>query len=223
MKKISIHPTLQEKCPSLQLACIEHSVSIHSKEQSEHPELWDRIDTKIQELKDNLTIELIGQLPNIRASREAYKILGKEPSRYRLSAEALLRRIVKGKGLYQINNAVDLLNLVSISTGFSIGGYDLDKIEGDVVLGIGQTDEPYEAIGRGTLNIEFLPVFRDDKGAFGTPTSDSVRTMVTNSTQRFLMVILDFGGNAALNNSIGHQPLSDAVELANELLTTYGK
>jgi DNA/RNA-binding domain of Phe-tRNA-synthetase-like protein len=101
--------------------------------------------------------------------------------------------VVKNKGLYQVNNVVDVLNLVSITTGFSIGGYDCDKIEGKVVMGIGAASEPYEGIGRGRLNIEFLPTFRDEKGAFGTPTSDSERTAVTQNTKRFLMVIIDFG------------------------------
>jgi len=118
-----------------------------------------------------------------------------------LSSEALLRRIVKGSDLYYINNVVDQLNLVSISTGYSIGGYDADKIEGNVEFGIGRLNEPYIGIGRGELNIEGLPVFRDLKGAFGTPTSDSERTMVTEKTKKFLMVIIGFGANEKLNEA----------------------
>jgi DNA/RNA-binding domain of Phe-tRNA-synthetase-like protein len=129
-----------------------------------------------------------------------------------LSAEALLRRVVQGKGLYRVNNVVDLLNLVSVSTGFSIGGYDAEKIAGEVVFGIGRENEPYEGIGRGELNIESLPAFRDNLGAFGTPTSDSVRTSVTWNTKRFLMIIIDFGALPELE---------DATELAVNLLKKY--
>jgi DNA/RNA-binding domain of Phe-tRNA-synthetase-like protein len=121
--------------------------------------------------------------------------------------------VVKGKGLYKINNVVDLLNLVSISTGFSIGGYDADKIEGDVELGVGEVNEPYEGIGRGILNIEGLATFRDEKGAFGTPTSDSVRTSVTDDTTRFLMVFLDYGGL---------DELEKAIELGVDFLKRFG-
>ena len=141
---------------------------------------------------ENLTIEEIRHNPNIAAAREAYKACGKDPARYRLSAEALLRRVVSGKGLYQINNVVDLLNLVSISTGFSIGGYDDDKIVGDIVMGIGRPYEPYNGLGRGEMNIEGMPVFRDEKGSFGTSTSDSERTGVSENTRRFLMVIVSY-------------------------------
>ena len=82
-----------------------------------------------------------------------------------------------------------------MQTGFSICGYDLGKIEGDINLGIGKPQEPYEGIGRGQLNIENLPVFRDHKGAFGTPTSDSGRTLIDGETQEVLMVILSFDGD----------------------------
>jgi DNA/RNA-binding domain of Phe-tRNA-synthetase-like protein len=121
--------------------------------------------------------------------------------------------VVKSSEIYQINNVVDLLNLVSISTGFSIGGYDAEKIEGDIIFGIGEKNEPYTGIGRGELNIEFLPVFRDATGAFGTPTSDSVRTSVSLETKRFLMIIVDFGGEEL--------QLSEATDLAVALLEKY--
>jgi len=154
----------------------------------------------------------IHSIATIQATRDAYKTLGKEPSRYRPSAEALTRRILQGKGLYQVNNLVDLLNLVSITTGFSIGGYDYSKIKGAVEIGVGQADEPYTAIGRGSLNIENLPLCRDELGAFGSPTSDSQRTMVTDKTTQFLMVFFDFDGLGNLNS---------AMDLATNLLAQH--
>jgi DNA/RNA-binding domain of Phe-tRNA-synthetase-like protein len=142
-----------------------------------------------------------GELEIIKETREAYKICGKEPSRYRPSAEALLRRLRTKKELYQINNVVDTINLLSINTQYSIGGFNYNNINGDVFLDIGTAD-PYEAIGRGTLNIEFMPGVRDSKGFFGTPTSDSVRTMVTDKTTELLLVFYDFYGNDALEDAM---------------------
>jgi DNA/RNA-binding domain of Phe-tRNA-synthetase-like protein len=77
-----------------------------------------------------------------------------------------------------------------------------------VQLDIGSAD-PYDAIGRGLLNIEFMPGVRDSKGFFGTPTSDSVRTMVTNQTTKLLLVFYDFYGNDSLDK---------AMEYAKEML-----
>jgi len=188
MRKITISDELAGKVPELQLSCILCDVTPVAFNEL----LWNGIQQKISEIAASVSIEQISQIPAIAASRKAYKACGKDPARYRLSAEALLRRVVNRNELYQINSVVDALNLVSISTGFSIGGYDDDKIDGDVVFGIGQPNEPYSGIGRGELNIEGMPVFRDAKGAFGTPTSDFERPSVSMETKRFLMIKIDY-------------------------------
>ncbi len=206
----TISTQLAQKVPDLELACIECNVEI----QDINNELWDEIQQKIAALSAKFKIEDIKDLPAISASRLAYKACGKDPARYRLSAEALLRRVINRNEIYQINNVVDLLNLVSISTGFSIGGYDADKIEGDIIYGIGEPNEPYTGIGRGELNIEGMPVFRDSFGAFGSPTSDSERTSVTLETKRFLMIIIDYAASAQL---------AEATVFARELLVKYAR
>lgn len=208
MRKISISNELKERCPKLRLACVEADVNVVESS----CDLLLEMNYRIQEIVQSLSIESISKLPAISASRKAYKACGKDPARYRLSAEALLRRVVSGKGLYHINNVVDQLNLVSITTGFSIGGYDADQIIGDIIFGIGHQDEPYSGIGRGDLNIEHLPVFRDAQGAFGTPTSDSSRTEVNEQTLRFLMILIDFDGD---------DRLYEAIQMAERLLNEY--
>jgi len=207
MVNITLLNELKEKVPSIKLSCIECDVFVMET----NDVLWDEIRKKINEISTSLKTDQISKIPAIAASRKAYKACGKDPARYRLSAEALLRRVVKRKELYQVNNVVDTLNLVSISTGYSIGGYDAHKIEGDVTFGIGTAKEPYNGIGRGHLNIEFLPAFRDNKAAFGTPTSDSERTAVSSETNRFLMVIIDYGGG----------DLEAATNLATDLLERF--
>lgn len=148
-----------------------------------------------------MTIEDIKRVPAIEATRRAYKHSGKDPNRYRPSAEALIRRILKGEELYRISVLVDLINLVSLRTGFSIGGFDAGKICGDVTLGIGRHEEKFEAIGRGMLNIGNLPLLRDEKGGIGTPTSDEVRTMLTLGTTWILIVINGYSGETGLDDA----------------------
>jgi DNA/RNA-binding domain of Phe-tRNA-synthetase-like protein len=197
MPEISISAELKSRCPKLRLGCILAEVIIAESGSGLLLEITERIEL----IQQSLIIEGISKIPAIEASRKAYKACGKDPARYRLSAEALMRRVVSGKGLYQINNVVDQLNLISITAGFSIGGYDADQIQGTICFGIGNADESYSGIGRGGLNIENLPVFRDELGAFGTPTSDSQRTEVTDKTSRFLMILIDFGGDGQLENA----------------------
>ena len=138
----------------------------------------------------------------VAETRRAYKALGKDPSRYRPSAEALMRRLALGKGLYRINNAVDVINLVSVRTGFSIGGYDAGLIQPPVVFRRAAEGETYEAIGRGAINLEGLPVFCDETGPFGSPTSDSTRTMISEHTHKIFMAIIAFGDAAPLKAAV---------------------
>ena len=161
--------------------------------------LWQEIDRFTQDYRARYTTDSIKSMRPIQATREAYKLCGKDPSRYRPSAEALCRRILKGSPLYQIDTLVDLINLVSIASGYSIGGFDADKIAGDTLtLGIGRAGEPYEGIGRGPLNIEGMPVYRDAEGGIGTPTSDNERTKISPDTTRLLAIINGYSGEEGL-------------------------
>jgi DNA/RNA-binding domain of Phe-tRNA-synthetase-like protein len=195
---ITISPEIKTRCPKLQLGILTCRVQV----QKTGDALTALIDGKLKAIQLKLAVEDISQLPIAQQTRQGYKATGKDPARYRPSAEALLRRVVQGKGLYEINNVVDALNLISVETAYSIGGYDMDAIKGNITLGIGQAEEPYESIGRGILNIEGLAVLRDDAGAFGTPTSDSARTSVREQTQRFLMVFYDFEGSGLLEGTL---------------------
>ncbi len=152
--------------------------------------LWSEIESFASSFKDLHEMADINKRPGIAGTREAYKRLGKEPNRYRPSTEAMCRRMVKGLGLYRSTALVDLINLLSVCCGHSIGGFDGDKIAGDnLTLGVGREGEPYEALGRGQLNIACLPVFRDDIGGVGTPTSDNDRTKLSDDTRHLVMTI----------------------------------
>ena len=158
--------------------------------------LWKEIHALEEQFRKEQTTESLKQLSGIAATRRVYKACGKDPSRYRPASEALIRRMLQGKELYQIDTLVDLINLASIKYGYSIGGFDADKFVGDTLtLGIGKAGEPYEGIGRGMINIEGLPVYRDALGGVGTPTSDHERTKITINTRHLLVLINGYDGN----------------------------
>ncbi len=198
MINIKIENEFKEKIPHIKLGCLEAEVLV----QPSSEDLSSRIQKKLSELEKSLTPEIIRNSKNVKATKEAYKALGKDPNRYRPSAESLMRRVANGKGLYQISNTVDILNLISVQTGYSICGYDTEKIDGKISLGTGGKDEPYEGIGRGELNIENLPVFRDSIGAFGTPTSDSTRTMISDDTKEILFIFMDMDHGTILDSAL---------------------
>lgn len=184
-----ISPHLRSRFHELRLVSLESTVKVSEAS----PALLNLIGESTTRIVKSLDVTEISSLPKIKAAKDAYRALGKDPSRYRPSAEALLRRLASGKDLYFINNVIDILNLISMETGISIGGYDGDQIEWPALLDTGRPDEPYEGLGRGLLNIEKMPVLRDRRGPFGSPTSDSVRSSVTARTTCFVMVFFDFG------------------------------
>ena len=208
--KIIVSNEIELACPGFVGACVEAEV-----ENTLYCEpLWEEIRQLCEEYKQRFDTVNIKEMPSIAATRRVYKACGKDPSRYRPAAEALIRRVVQGKELYQRDTLVDLVNLASIVYGYSIGGFDADRFVGDTLtLGIGREGEPYEGIGRGIINIEGLPVYRDSQGGVGTPTSDNERTKMTLDTRRLVVLINGYDGN--------EQRVRENAEYILALLTRY--
>ena len=190
--KIVVSLEIESVCPTFVGAAVEAQVTNSSYCEA----LWDEIHALENKYRQELTTESLKQLPGIAATRSVYKACGKDPSRYRPASEQLIRRMLQGKELYQIDTLVDLVNLASIAFGYSIGGFDADKFVGDTLtLGVGREEEPYEGIGRGPINIAGLPVYRDAEGGVGTPTSDHERTKMTHGTTHLVVLINGYDGN----------------------------
>lgn len=190
--KIIVSQEIEQVCPEFMGACVEARVVNSPYSEA----LWKEIDALCQKYRGELTTESLKEMASISATRRVYKACGKDPSRYRPASEALIRRALQGKELYRLNTLVDLVNLASIAFGYSIGGFDAEKFAGDTLtLGIGREGEPYEGIGRGMLNIQGLPVYRDAIGGVGTPTSDNERTKISEHTSHLVVLINGYDGN----------------------------
>lgn len=193
MREIMIDSGMKKLWEDSVLGCIHCKVKVEESPK----ELLQEIDDFSKELQN--TIQKVPDIPKrkeIAATRSAYRAFGKEPSRYRSSAEAMCRRIIQGKGLYHINNVVDCGNLFSIRTGYSLGIYDAKKVGENVIWRVAPEGTCYKGIGKDEINVEFLPVLEDERGPFGNPTSDSVRTRVTEETTEILAVVFGFSETA---------------------------
>lgn len=183
---VKIDPRFAELLPEYRIITFSAPVVVMAAS----AEIKAEMDAVANEISERVALPDINKIPAIAATRRAYKLCGKDPNRYRPSQEQLMRRIVRGLGLYSVNNVVDLGNLLSLSTGCSVGCFDLGKIDGGcITLGIGRAGEEYEGIGRGAINIEGMPVLRDAAGAFATPTSDSPRTAISDDTTRLFATV----------------------------------
>ncbi|MCR5151802.1 MAG: hypothetical protein K6A98_01455 [Prevotella sp.] len=208
--RVIVSDEISSVCPGFVGACLEAEV-VNGKY---NEALWSEINAKAEEFRRTLTTETLKEIGSIAATRRVYRACGKDPSRYRPASEALIRRVLQGKQLYQVDTLVDLINLASIAYGYSIGGFDADKFVGDTLtLGIGREGEPYEGIGRGMINIHGLPVYRDSIGGVGTPTSDNERTKIGPDTTRLLVLINGYDGD--------RQRVSDNAEYIQQLLLKY--
>ena len=209
MINIQIDQRILDACPETRIGLI-HATVVN---EPTCDELWAEIEAAAEEIKQRYALLEINQRPAIAATRHLYKALGKDPSRYRVSSEALCRRIIRGLGIYRLTTLIDVVNLVSITSGYAISGLDADRIEGDTLtMGVGTTDDVYNGIGRGVLNIEGMPVYRDAAGPIATPTSDEERTKFTDQTVSVQININAFAPE---------MPLEEATEWMAALLTKY--
>lgn len=210
--KVIVSQEIEQVCPKFVGACLEARVVNSPYNEA----LWQEINALCCRLRQELTTESLKEMTSIAATRRVYKACGKDPSRYRPASEALIRRMLQGKELYQLNTLVDLVNLASIAYGYSIGGFDAEKFEGDTLtLGIGREGEPYEGIGRGMINIHGLPVYRDAIGGVGTPTSDNERTKISDDTCHLVVLINGYDGD--------EQRVRENAEYIQDLLRRYAQ
>ncbi len=208
-KHLQIDRVMKALWPAARVGCFQYKVQVGKKNE----EMWKYLKKDIfKKVKDDIFDYGINEIPNIKASRQAYKAFGKDPSRYRVSSEALIRRIGQGKGLYEVNTVVDTNNLISIQSGFSVGSYDAGRISDELTFRIGRKGETYKGIGKDEVNIEGLPVLADESGAVGSSTSDSERAMITEQTGEVLTLIYSFSDN---------QDLEKAMDYGKEYLEKY--
>jgi DNA/RNA-binding domain of Phe-tRNA-synthetase-like protein len=198
MVDIEIDQNLKTACTGLTIGYLQCLVINQVKNQ----ELWQEMDVLCQQIFKNMTIEELTNLTKIKLARATYKKLGKDPSRYRISSEALVRRILQGKDIYHINNIVDINNLISLKYLYSVGSYNLENLNFPIHFRIGKQGENYKGIGKEVISLENLPIFADTDGAFGSPTSDSERTMINLETRQLLMIVISFAGDEDIKDAL---------------------
>ena len=161
-----------------------------------------------------------GEIATVRKIRAIFHRAGLDPTRYRPSSESLLRRAVKGKGLYFINSVVDLVNYFSLKTLWPMGLYDADKLKPPITWRVGRNGESYEGIGRDRLNLAHFPLLVDQDGPFGSPISDSMRTRVTEASNRILWITFAPAGSPIPNDEFSESVMrfnGGSVKVSKEL------
>lgn len=187
--EVSIDKALLNVYPEIRLGLICFQADVHAPDE----QFWSFMNEEVlPQVRNAIEGKEWSEIPGIRGSRAAYKAFGRNPGRYRVSSEALIRRVRRGDELYRINSVVDVNNLISVESGLSAGSYDLNKIHGAITLRKAEKGEGYSGIGKDFLDMENMLVLADDEGIFGSSMSDSTRAMVTEETRDVLTVIYCF-------------------------------
>ncbi len=187
--EISVDPALREVFPAIRLGCLRFQAKVEPPREA----FWEMMEAEaLPAVRERIADLSWAEIPGVRGSRAAYKAFGRDPGRYRVSSEALLRRVRRGDALYRVNSVVDVNNLLSVESGLSFGSYDLSKLRGPVTLRRAGPGEGYEGIGKDRLDMENMLVLADDAGLFGSSMSDSRRAMVTDETRDVLVVAYCF-------------------------------
>lgn len=187
--KIKIDDQLYSVYPDIRLGLLQFQADVKESDKN----FWECMNhTVLPQVQKTIEGKQWNEIPGVKGSRAAYKAFGRNPGRYRVSSEALLRRVRRGDALYTINSVVDVNNLLSIESGLSVGSYDLDQIHGTITFRKAEKGEGYTGIGKDFLDMENMLVLADEEGIFGSSMSDSTRARVKEQTKNVLLVLYCF-------------------------------
>src|SRR3989440_9804516 len=177
---------LKSRIPGVTFGMIAiNGVTVHERDDR----LWKQIEMLCQHRAREFSLDRLSRNGQIVVVRGLQKSFGFDPARYRPSSESLLRRVLKGQGLYQINTAVDVNNLCSLEFLLPMCSYDLCHVNGQVRVRIGEPGEEYPGIGRQMFQAENKVIIADDSSIMGSTVSDSERTKVSTETTDILLAI----------------------------------
>ncbi|WP_246615680.1 B3/4 domain-containing protein [Aneurinibacillus thermoaerophilus] len=185
MQTYTMDSSIRDKVPGLRLGILHYdNVSLSATPKM----LKGRINLFLENIRHDYLDKPITEVPGITEWRRIFKALGIDPSRYRPSSEALVRRVLQNKPFHWIHTGVDINNFLSLQFGLPAGLYDRDKIEGNVCLRLGKKSETYKGLNGREISCEGKLVLADEQGPFGSPFVDSIRTSVTEEAKRLAHV-----------------------------------
>ena len=190
--KLQICNDLLEVLPKFSVSAYTFSLLENNDQNNLSKDISIYFENIANEYQRKFNIENVVNIDKIKITRDGYKKLGKDPSHTRPACEALLRRILKYGSIYRLGDVIDVGNILSLELLKSVCVVDLDKIKGNIKIRIGTKDDEYYGINRGKINVENIPLYTDELGGFGNPTSDTIRTAITSNTKNVLVMLINF-------------------------------
>ena len=171
-----------------------------------------------KELRSQLTLDEAKDDPIFRSYRDLYWTFGMDPTKQRVSSEAVLRRILKGLNLWRISDIVDIINLASAYHKIPIGLIDASKLKGDLFIRTAANGEVFQRIGGKTIVCRGREiVVADDEKivCFGYATHDSERTMITKDSSNVIVLLY---GAEVITDAIMDEALKVTLDMIDQWL-----
>lgn len=134
------------------------------------------------------TADTLAQHPTVAAVRKLFRAAGCDPTRYRPSSEALLRRVLKGEELPAIDPLVDLNNCLSVDLVVPSCVIDAARVAPPLVLRGGRAGDVLDSMRGHAFDAAGKPLLADREGPFGSPITDAERVKVRAETRSAWLV-----------------------------------
>lgn len=178
-------------------------------------ELPPAFDDEVRRASDRIVLLYSGKsavdIPGVAETRALFHQLDLDPTKIRPSSEALLRRVLQGKGLPRVLPVVDVCNLCSLEDQMPIGLYDRDRVRGPLKVRLGRAGEGYAGIRKQRVPLTGRLLVADEAGPFGAPTSDSAHTAVGPETVNLLAVMFAPAQRAGRHLSVALEHLASRL------------
>jgi len=181
------------------------------------PELEAFKEEVIQQIRGSYNIETIRDNPTFRAYRDFLWRIKVDPTKTRPAAEALIRRVLRGRPLPKINSLVDAFNLASMKSEIALATFDADKLHGGLLMRFAIKGEKFLGIGMPKpmqLAGNEVVITDDEKLVAIYPYRDAETFKITEATRNILLLVCGVPG-------IDEEKLRSAMETAFEYATRF--
>ncbi len=171
----------------------------------------------MKQVREEYKLESLKDQKTFRAYRDFFWNIGIDPTKNRPAAEALIRRILGGRTIPNINSLVDAYNLASIKSRIALATFDTDKLEGDLLMRFAEEGEQFLGIGMEKpliLKGGEIVVTDNEKLIAVYPYRDADNTKVTEKTENITIIVCGAPG-------INKETLENASKLAEKYIQRF--
>ncbi|MGY5853106.1 MAG: phenylalanine--tRNA ligase beta subunit-related protein [Candidatus Thorarchaeota archaeon] len=186
---MSVRVTFEVERDGLRVGIVEIT-NLHVKEST--PDFENYEQSLFNEIRNIYSLEGLKDDPILRSYRDLYWTFGMDPTKLRISSEAVQRRILRGLNLWRISNIVDTINLASAYHSLPISLIDDSKRNGDLVIRQAAKNEVFMRIGGKSITCrgrEIVVADNEKICCFGYATHDSESTKVTTQSTNVLVLL----------------------------------